>query len=109
MGSDYPAGLDSFDTIDAGKKTSDAVGGRTHRDMHNDLGDAIEAVQAELGTNPSGSDATVAARLTAIEAVTFPAAPSSITGEQGTDDTTILAALLAALDGLGLIADDTTT
>jgi hypothetical protein len=70
VASNYPGSLDSFDTIASDKKTSDAVGGRTHRQMHNDLGDAIEAVQGELGTTPSGSDATVAARLTAIEAGT---------------------------------------
>lgn len=68
MASDYPGGLDSFDTIASDKKTSDAVGGRTHRDMHNDLGDAIEAVQTELGTNPSGGSATVKARFEVIEA-----------------------------------------
>jgi len=67
VASNYPGSLDSFDTIASDKKTSDAVGGRTHRQMHNDLGDAIESVQTELGTNPSGSDATVAARLSAIE------------------------------------------
>ena len=71
MASNYPGSLDSFDTIASDKKTSDAVGGRTHRAMHNDLGDAIEAVQSELGTNPSGSDAWVAARLAAIEATTI--------------------------------------
>lgn len=70
MASNYPGSLDTFDTIATDKKTSDAVGGRTHRDMHNDLGDAVESIQGELGTNPSGSDATVAARLTAIEAGT---------------------------------------
>ena len=70
MASNYPGSLDSFDTIASDKKTSDSVGGRTHRQMHNDLGDAIESVQTELGTNPSGSDATVAARLSAIEAGT---------------------------------------
>ena len=67
MASTYPGGLDSFDTIASDKKTSDAVGGRTHRQMHNDLGDAIEAIETELGTTPSGSESTVAARLTAIE------------------------------------------
>jgi hypothetical protein len=70
VASNYPGSLDSFDTIASDKKTSDSVGGRTHRQMHNDLGDAIESVQTELGTNPSGSDATVAARLSAIEAGT---------------------------------------
>lgn len=105
MATNYPGALDSLTNPSAG----DALDSPSHAGQHANANDAIEAVQAELGTNPSGSDATVAARLTAIEAVAFPAAPSSITGEQGTDDTTILAALLAALDGLGLIADDTTT
>ena len=65
MASNYPGSLDSFDTIASDKKTSDSVGGRTHRQMHNDLGDAIEAVQAELGTDPAGDYATVKARLSA--------------------------------------------
>ena len=65
MASSYPGSLDAFTTIASDKKTSDSVGGRTHRDMHNDLGDAIEAVQAELGTDPAGAYATVKARLDA--------------------------------------------
>ncbi len=76
MATNYPTSADSFDTIASDKKTSDAVGGRTHRAMHNDLGDAIEAIEAELGVNPSGSDATVVARLAAIEAGTNLAAGS---------------------------------
>jgi hypothetical protein len=72
VASNYPGSLDSFDTIASDKKTSDAVGGRTHRQMHNDLGDAIEAVQGELGTNPSGSYDTVKARIEAIEGSTLP-------------------------------------
>lgn len=39
---------------------------------------------------------------------TTPLEPAEITGAQGTDDTTILVALLAALDDLGLITDSTT-
>ena len=68
MASNYPGSLDSFDTIASDKKTSDSVGGRTHRQMHNDLGDALEAVQAELGTDPAGTFATVKARLAAYDA-----------------------------------------
>ena len=68
MASNYPGSLDSFDTIASDKKTSDSVGGRTHRQMHNDLGDAVEAVQAELGTDPAGSYSTVKARLDALVA-----------------------------------------
>jgi hypothetical protein len=68
VASSYPGSLDSFDTIASDKKTSDSVGGRTHRQMHNDLGDAVEAVQAELGTDPAGSYSTVKARLDALVA-----------------------------------------
>ncbi len=65
MASNYPGSLDSFDTIASDKKTSDSVGGRTHRQMHNDVADAVEAVQAELGTDPAGTFATVKARFDA--------------------------------------------
>lgn len=37
-----------------------------------------------------------------------PATPAPITGEQGTDDTAILAAVVAALGMLGLVSDETT-
>ena len=63
MASNYPGSFDSFPTITADKLMSDTVGGRAHRALHNDLGDAVEAVQAELGTNPSAAFATVVARL----------------------------------------------
>lgn len=68
MATNYPSSLDTFDTIASDKKTSDVVGGRTHRDMHNDLADSVEAVQAELGTAPSGDYSTVKARLDALVA-----------------------------------------
>lgn len=68
MATNYPSSLDTFDTIASDKKTSDSVGGRTHRDMHNDLADSVEAVQAELGTAPSGDYSTVKARLDALVA-----------------------------------------
>ena len=68
MATNYPSSLDTFDTIASDKKTSDVVGGRTHRDMHNDLADAVEAVQAELGVAPSGSFSTVKARLDSLAA-----------------------------------------
>ena len=68
MATNYPGSLDTFDTIAADKKTSQTVGGRTHRDMHNDVADALEAVQAELGTAPSAGYSTVKARLDALVA-----------------------------------------
>jgi len=39
--------------------------------MHNDANDAIEAIEAELGTNPSGAYDTVAARLASVDVSTL--------------------------------------
>ncbi|MEK9646906.1 MAG: hypothetical protein VW547_15320, partial [Alphaproteobacteria bacterium] len=99
MASNYPGSLDTFDTIASDKKTSDSVGGRTHRDMHNDLGDAIESVQTELGTNPSGSYATVKARFEAIEGSTLPQVDAKGDLIVGTADNTY--------DNLGVGTNDT--
>jgi len=84
VASNYPGSLDSFDTIASDKKTSDSVGGRTHRDMHNDLGDAIEAVQTELGTDPAGTFATVKARLAAYDAYAAKTSAYTATVNDGT-------------------------
>ena len=86
MASSYPGSLDSFTTIASDKKTSDSVGGRTHRDMHNDLGDAVEAVQAELGTDPAGGSATVKARFDVIEANDWVSAARIAAGAVGSSE-----------------------
>jgi hypothetical protein len=99
VASNYPGSLDSFDTIASDKKTSDSVGGRTHRQMHNDLGDAIESVQTELGTTPSGSYATVKARFEAIEGSTLPQVDAKGDLIVGTADNTY--------DNLGVGTNDT--
>ena len=99
MASNYPGSLDSFDTIASDKKQSDSVGGRTHRQMHNDLGDAIEAVQGELGTTPSGAYATVKARFEAIEGSTLPQVDAKGDLIVGTADNTY--------DNLGVGTNDT--
>ena len=108
MASSYPGSADSFTTIASDKKTSDSVGGRTHRDMHNDLGDAIEAVQGELGTDPSGSYATVKARLEAIEGGTLP--PIEAKGDllAGTADNTYDNVTVGTNDTV-LVADSSAT
>lgn len=67
MGSGYPGSIDNFAEVGPTDTTTTAVGGRTHRQSHNDMGDAIEAVQTELGTTPSGDAADVAERLDGIE------------------------------------------
>jgi hypothetical protein len=63
MATSYPAGYDAFTAI-SGDQQSDLVGGRNHQDMHNDVNDSVEAIEAELGLDPAGAEATVAARLT---------------------------------------------
>lgn len=58
MPTSYPAGYDSL--ANPGTNLSSSP---LHSAQHTNLNDAMEAVQAELGLSPSGSDATVAARL----------------------------------------------
>lgn len=55
MATSYPGALDVFPVY--------VAGGPNHAGVHTDVGDAIEAIQAELGVNPSGNSATVADRL----------------------------------------------
>lgn len=66
MATNYPGSIDSLTNPSAG----DALTSPSHSAQHANANDAIEAIETELGVNPSGSDATVAARLTAIEAGT---------------------------------------
>lgn len=65
MTSTYPGAVDSLVRPDSTDPLSDG-----HAALHNATSDAVEAVQTELGVNPSGSEATVAARLTAAESAT---------------------------------------
>lgn len=59
MPTNYPGGLDTFPT----RVTNDPIPASDH----NNPTDAIEAIEAELGTNPSSSEATVAARFATAE------------------------------------------
>jgi hypothetical protein len=63
----YPTGYDAF-TNPAGSDPLNTSGAKLHSTQHGQANDAIEAIEAELGLSPSGSEATVADRLTAIEA-----------------------------------------
>lgn len=76
MPSSYPGALDTFAT----DKANATAAVDDHPPHHNDLADAVNKVEAELGTNPKGSAATVKARLDAVHDVPVgaePAAPSS--------------------------------
>lgn len=61
----YPTSLDNLKDDYDGADQADVV---DHAGMHNDERAAINAIQAELGTTPSGAAATVAVRLDAIDA-----------------------------------------
>lgn len=90
----YPSGLDTFDRKNPTDPLSDG-----HAELHNDISTAVEAIETELGTNPSGAEATVAARLTAGESAT--------SGAQSTADAAIPKATLDAQTVLAAVADNT--
>lgn len=50
MATSYPASLDAFTNPGGTTKLGTAVGGRTHSQFHADINDAVEALQARLGT-----------------------------------------------------------
>jgi hypothetical protein len=62
MASSYPGALDSF-TNPTSTDAMDASAALYHDVQHANVNDAIEAVQAELGTDPAGTFTTVKARL----------------------------------------------
>ena len=72
MASVYTGALDTFST--SRTDTTD-MGPGTHPADHNDVNDAVNKIEAELGTAPSGSFATVKERLDDIA----PAAPAAYT------------------------------
>lgn len=81
----FPAALDTLSNPAA----ADSTNAPSHAQQHIDENDSIEAVEGELGTNPSGIAATVAARFTALDSqiatmdrevtigLTAPAAPTT--------------------------------
>jgi hypothetical protein len=78
MASAYPGALDTLATNKA-DATSTATDHAAH---HNDLADAVNKVEAELGTDPSAAFATVKARLAAMPQ--FVALASDATAVVGT-------------------------
>lgn len=76
--SSYPSGYDSFSSPGTNLSSTPL-----HSDMHDDMIDAMEAVQAELGLSPSGSDATVAARLDRLDRLGVKARATIATAQTG--------------------------
>lgn len=66
MSTNYPGALDSLSNPAASNPQNSAT--VPHAQQHANANDAIEAIQAELGTNPSGASSTVKARLDSIDA-----------------------------------------
>lgn len=66
MATNYPGALDTI-TEPASTATLGDTGTITHHQHHVNLGDAVEAIEAELGTDPAGTATTVKARLEALD------------------------------------------
>lgn len=62
MASVYPGALDSFATNKADATTT----ATDHKDHHNDLADAVNKIEIELGTNPSAAGLSVGSALLAL-------------------------------------------
>lgn len=62
MASSYPGGLDAFST-----SHQDNVGEIVHASIVNDLDDAVNKIEAELGTLPKGNYTSAKARLNNVE------------------------------------------
>lgn len=78
MTTNYPTGLDSF-----AAPGGTLAGPPDHEDMHTDVQDAVEAIQAELGLSPSGSSSTVTARLDAIDNTAYATWAPTVTQSGG--------------------------
>ena len=63
----YPGALDNFAEESPTNLGDNDSTSRTHAERHDDIESAMEAVQGELGTNPSGAYDTVAQRLAALD------------------------------------------
>jgi hypothetical protein len=104
MASAYPGGLDDFAGTSPTYLADDDATGRKHSERHNDVELAVEAVQAELGTDPAGASATVKARFEAIEGDVRwtddrdPTAHAASHADGGSDEVTLSTAQVTGLD-----------
>ena len=78
MPTNYPTSIDTYPAPGTNLGSTP-----THATMHINTQDAMVAVQTELGANPSGAYATVAARLGDIEQLGTRAYAQNVTGQVG--------------------------
>lgn len=106
--STYPGVLDDLGSTNpsSGTQMDDGAG---HAAQHSDANDAIDAIQATLGVNPQGGEASVDARLDAMDTAITASVPKSLVDAKGdllvgTADNTV-ARLAAGTDGHVLTLD----
>ena len=114
MATNYPAGLDEYADPAAGQRQNNP----SHSGLHKNHNDAIEAIERELGTDPSGSEPTVKDRLAGIEAgtglqnaavTTNKLAQSAVTANELADNAVDTNAIQSKAVTAAKIADDTIT
>lgn len=106
--STYPGVLDDLGSTNptSGTQMDDGAG---HAAQHSAANDAIDAIQATLGVNPQGGEASVDARLDAMDTAITASVPKSLVDAKGdllvgTADNTV-ARLAAGTDGHVLTLD----
>jgi hypothetical protein len=68
MATSYPGGIDSFNNPSAAGGDNLNTAGVIHDVQHANVNDAVEAIETELGINPSGGSLDVATRLGLLDA-----------------------------------------
>lgn len=102
MATNYPGAIDTY----TNPLSSEPMNAPSHAGQHANANDAVEAIETELGTDPSGSAATVAARLDGIEDGTRLGA-GSVGAAQLADNAVDTAAIQDGAVTAAKIADDT--
>lgn len=101
----YPEAFDNFNNPLSGDTQNSVT--VPHSLQHTNINDAVEAIEQELGVNPSGAGDTVVARFTTIEAAI---AAVAVTAASALADGTVTAAKLATNAVTGIkILDNTIT
>ncbi len=99
MASNYPNALDNFTT----NKTDATLTTVDHPTHHNDIADAVNKVEAELGVAPSGNFATLTARLDSMGGGTGATIPGFSPSNTGVQNTAALNAAITGLSGDGTL------